>query len=161
MYETIRRAVAALGAVTLLSACSGGSDAPASEAATDAADLIITNAYVHTVNDAQPSAEAIAVRGDEIVYVGDSAGAAAYAGDATETLDLGGKMLMPGFVDGHSHAVAGGLIMQGVDLQADTQEEVFAKIKAEVESHEGDIVLGYGVRFTPWGDGFPTAGDAR
>jgi predicted amidohydrolase YtcJ len=152
------RGIAAFATVALLSGCSGGGGSGcAGDAPADAADLILTNATVHTVNDAQPSAEAVAVRGDEIVYVGDAAGAAAYAVHCTETIDLGGKMLMPGFVDGHSHTVAGGLIMQGADLQADTQEAVFEKIFSAVASDEGDVILGYGVRFTPWTDGFPTA----
>ena len=61
----------------LLAACSN--DSPANSAA----DVVFTNARVYTVNEAQPWAEAIATKGNEIVYVGDAAGAASRIGAGT------------------------------------------------------------------------------
>ena len=74
------------------------------------ADYVFTNAKVYTVNEEQPWAEAVAVQGNKIVYVGDNAGAAALVGEGTEQIDLKGRMVMPGFVDAHLHAIAGGMI---------------------------------------------------
>ena len=57
------------------------------------ADLIITNAHIFTANPAQPSAQAIAMQGERIVFVGSSADARAYGwqGPATRVIDAGGR----------------------------------------------------------------------
>ncbi len=102
-------------------------------------------------------AEAIGIEDGEIVYVGNAEGLPNVIGLGTEVIDLGGAMVLPGFVDGHIHAVAGGLIMLGVDLQTDDKDELFALIREEVETNKDDLILGYGVRFNPWTDGNPTA----
>lgn len=102
-------------------------------------------------------AEAIAIEGDEIVYVGDAAGLGDVIGLGTEVLDLEGKMVLPGFVEGHIHVFAGGLIMSGVDLQSDDPDEVLARFKAYAAETKDEVVMGYGGRFTPWTDGNPTA----
>lgn len=120
-------------------------------------DFALINGKIHTMDAAGTIAEAIAIEGDEIVYVGDAAGLGDVIGLGTEVIDLDGKMVLPGFVDGHIHAAAGGLIMLGVDLQTDDKEELFARIRKEVETNKDDIILGYGVRFNPWTDGNPTA----
>lgn len=121
------------------------------------ADWVLINGNIHTMDEANPTAEAIAIEGDEIVYVGDASGLPEFIGIGTEVIDLDGKMVLPGFVDTHSHVAAGGLIMNGVDLQADDPDEIFARIRQEVETNDADLILGYGVRFTPWTDGNPTA----
>ncbi len=150
----------------LLSAC-GGSDEPQAvnptanlddEVIQAPADFVFSNGAVLTVNAEAPTAEAVVVRDDVIVYVGDNDGAAAYVGDGTESIDLAGRTLMPGFVDGHAHTVAGGLIMSGVDLQSDDKDEIFEKIRQYVaDNPDLEIIQGYGVRFNPWDDGWPTA----
>lgn len=73
---------------------------------TPGADIVFTNAKVYTVNEKQPWADAVAVRGNKIVYVGDAEGVKAYVDENTETYDLAGKMLLPGFVSGHDHLIA-------------------------------------------------------
>lgn len=121
------------------------------------ADYALINGAVHTMAPGGQVASAIGIEGDEIVYVGDAEGLRNVIGIGTEVIDLQGRMVLPGFVDGHIHAAAGGLIMLGVDLQTDDKDELFARIRKEVESNEDDIILGYGVRFNPWTDGMPTA----
>lgn len=69
------------------------------------ADLILENARVYTVNEAQPWAETVAIKDKHIVYVGSSDGAKAYETSETEIIDLGGKMVMPGIIDTHIHAL--------------------------------------------------------
>ncbi len=64
---------------------------------------IYTNGTIITVDDDMPQAEAVVVSDGKIVFVGSSEGAAAYKDDTTELIDLEGKTILPGFIDGHSH----------------------------------------------------------
>ena len=68
-----------------------------------AADLIITNANVWTVDKALPKAHAVAVLGDRIVAVGSSADVDEWRGPKTQMIDADGKLLLPGFNDAHVH----------------------------------------------------------
>ena len=82
-----------------------------------AADYVLTNGRVYTVNDKQPWAEAVAVKGTDIVYVGDNKGTSKFIGDDTTVADLGGKLMLPGFIDTHHHAalvmsIASSLLME-------------------------------------------------
>ena len=72
--------------------------------AAEPASLLLTNAYVYTVDDDRTVAEAVAMRGNEIVHVGSDGGAGRFIGDDTKVYDLGGRMLMPGLHDMHIHA---------------------------------------------------------
>ena len=72
----------------------------------DLADTIFVGADIVTLDDANPSAEALAVRGGRITAVGDRADVtAAQQGPATNVVDLGGATLLPGFIDPHSHYI--------------------------------------------------------
>lgn len=77
-------------------------------AADTPADRVFLNGAVYTVNADQPWATAVAVRGPRIAYVGGNEGARHYVGQATEVIDLDGRMLMPGFHDSHMHPMAAG-----------------------------------------------------
>ena len=81
----------------------------------DAPDLLIVDAVVRTLDDAMPVASAVAVRGGVVVAVGGD-DVVALRGPRTEVVDLGGACLLPGFVDAHVHALAGGLGRLGCDL---------------------------------------------
>jgi len=67
------------------------------------ADRIIRGGPIVTVNPAQPAAEAVAIAGGRIAAVGSEADVMRLKGDGTEVVDLAGRTLVPGFVDGHSH----------------------------------------------------------
>jgi len=67
------------------------------------ADRILQHGKIYTLDPAQPWVEAMAIRDGKIVFVGDHAGALPYRGPATETVALGGKMVMPGIGDSHMH----------------------------------------------------------
>lgn len=88
----------AFAGLALLSACDKSVDTPA-------ADLVLTNAYVYTADVDRTIAEAVAIRGDSIVYVGSAEGAEAYVGEETTLRDMRGAMLMPGLHDMHIHAL--------------------------------------------------------
>ncbi|MCX6053681.1 MAG: amidohydrolase [Chloroflexi bacterium] len=71
------------------------------------ADLVLTHANIYTVDKNHPIAQAMAVRGNTIVYVGDTAGVQKWIGPRTRVADLGGKLVLPGFIDSHAHAASG------------------------------------------------------
>ena len=123
-----------------------------------AADYVFTNGKIYTVDEQQPWAEAVAVKGNKIVYVGDATGLAAYIGDGTEKIDLEGKMLLPGFVSGHDHLIAALWMNYGVDLYpAESREEYLKLIKEYVEAHPDEkIIRGIGWNPALYG-GDPTA----
>ncbi len=83
-------------------------------------DLVMRNGYVYTVDGQNSVQQAIAVSGGKIVYVGNDAGLDDYIGKQTQLIDLGGRMLMPGFVDAHMHPGDGGRAITLCDLKYQT-----------------------------------------
>jgi len=73
-----------------------------------AADLVVLNGRVYTVDSARSWANAFAVRGGRIIAVGDEAAVKPLIGEGTRVLDLDGRMAMPGIVDVHTHMMMGG-----------------------------------------------------
>jgi predicted amidohydrolase YtcJ len=67
------------------------------------ADYVFKHGSVYTVDNDLPWAEAVAVSGGRIVYVGREPGVGAYVGKQTRVIDMGGGMLLPGFIDSHAH----------------------------------------------------------
>ncbi|MBI2837930.1 MAG: amidohydrolase [Acidobacteria bacterium] len=107
-------------------------------AAEPAPDLILRGGRVYTVNPAQPWAEAVALRGDLIVGVGSNADVDHLAGDRTTVIDLGGRLVLPGFNDAHIHFLEGSLALDQVGLDsarslAEMQERVRAYAAARPE----------------------------
>src|SRR5438046_2839212 len=84
------------------------------EKSTIAADLVVLNAKVWTVNKKQPEAEALAVLRERIVFVGSTKQARKLIGDNTRVLDLAGKRVVPGFHDSHVHLLSSGLRLSQV-----------------------------------------------
>jgi predicted amidohydrolase YtcJ len=121
------------------------------------ADYALINGSVYTMDDAGTVADAIGIEDGEIVYVGGADGLRNVIGLGTEVIDLNGAMVIPGFVEAHIHIFGGGLIMSGVDLQSDDREEVLERLRSYVSETDDEVVMGYGVRFTPWTDRNPTA----
>jgi len=124
------------------------------------ADVVFTNGRVYTVDEAKPWADAVAVRGNKIVYVGDTAGAEALVGEGTERVDLAGKMLLPGYVSTHDHIIAAAWVNQGVNLNSATSKEETLQMLREYVKANPDlpIVLGQGYN-TQYMGGFPTAAE--
>ncbi len=73
----------------------------------EAADLVLQNGFIYTVDKDRTIAEALAVKGDQFIYVGDNKGVQAYIGANTQIIDLQGRMVLPAFVDSHAHATSG------------------------------------------------------
>ena len=87
-------------------------------AAQEIADTIYTGGPILTINDAQPNAEAVAIKGGRILAVGSLSDIRSYRGDTTEIFDLDGRTMLPGFVDSHGHVVFGGLQALSANLLA-------------------------------------------
>ena len=98
------------GAALAAGASLSGSAASPARAAPGAADTVLRNGKVVTVAGKR-TAEAVAISAGRIAYVGSSSGAAPFVGPATEVIELRGRTLMPGIHDGHTHPLAGGLVL--------------------------------------------------
>jgi len=95
------------------------------------ADTIIIDAVVHTMDKAQPTAEAVAIYANRIVAVGSSKDIKKLAGPNTRTIDAKKQLLLPGFNDAHTHFMSGGFQLSSVDLRdASSPQEFAARIKA-------------------------------
>jgi predicted amidohydrolase YtcJ len=82
---------------------------PAALRGADAADLVVHNAKVLTVDAKFSTAEAVAVKDGKILFVGPGAEALKLKGDGTRVIDAGGKVVMPGLMDSHSHPLGAAL----------------------------------------------------
>ena len=118
---------------------------PVAEPAADAADLVLTNGTIQTMVSEDDTAEAVAVKNGEIVYVGTSEGVKDFIGEGTNVIDLAGKYVTPGFIDGHIHApgpyLTGETVLSLMEYGADL-EAYKAAAKEFVDSHpDYDIYL--------------------
>jgi hypothetical protein len=108
-----------------------------------AADLVLFNANVITVEPEKPRARAVAVAGDRILYVGADAGALALAGPGARILNLQGRTLVPGFNDDHVHTLAFGAFYLEPILWGKSCEEIAAIVAAEARKRKpGETVSG-------------------
>ena len=122
-------------------------------------DQIFVNARAYTLDESRPWAEAVAVEGDTIVYVGNNAGALALAGSDTVRHDLAGAMLLPGFIDTHMHPVAGGAYAKALSLDTFAAIDDWKMAIAEYaqEHRDAPLIFGYGFLATTFGPAGPTA----
>ena len=129
-------------AVLAAALCSGACGARPDNAA-GTPDLIVYG-RVWTGDSAKPWAQAVAISGDTIVAVGDSATIAQTGGSGTRVIANGKAMVAPGFMDGHAHFLRGGFQLTSVDLRdAATPAEFIARIKAfAAKSKPGEWILG-------------------
>ena len=157
MKSTLHAAIGA-AVLMLLSACSDDVQSP--EPVVQGADLVFTNGRVYTVNSDQPEAEAIAISGNQIVFVGSANDAQAHIGDSTDVIDLDGKMVLPGFVSNHDHIIAAAWLGSGLNLYgAKSKEDVLDLVRAEAEANpDKNLILGMGWNNDMVG-GWPTAAD--
>ena len=131
------------------------SDQPVSISTTQDAELLMLNGKVYTVNHEQSWAEAIAITDGRIIWVGNSEDANQWQGERTRTIDLGGKMVLPGFQDIHIHPVHSGVSYQQCALfDAEGVELLQQRIKQCAESEPGEWIRGGGwlvTNFAPSG----------
>ena len=109
-----------------------------------AADIVITNANIHTMDAKRSTARSIAMLNGRIVAVGSEADTRALMGPTTRVIDAKGKLVMPGFNDAHVHFTGGGMQLSLVDLRTAASQAEFAdRIKAYITKLKpGEWVLG-------------------
>ena len=122
------------------------------EAQTGNADLILRNGLIYTVSDRQPRAEAVAVKGDRILFVGSNADSKKYEGTGTRIVDLRGATMVPGLTDAHYHLSGVGMRELTLNLEGTSSlAEFLGKVKARVDQAKpGDWVTGRGWIETFW-----------
>jgi len=107
------------------------------------ADVVFINGNIYTIDKAIPRAEAVAVLAGKILDVGSNDQIKSYIGATTSVLDLKGKLMLPGFIDNHTHLISGGFQLSGIDLRVAKSEEEFAQlIKEYAEKHPGKWITG-------------------
>lgn len=118
----------------------------------DTADLVLRGGRVVTVDEALPEAEAVAIRGDRILFVGSDADVEAYTGPATEVIDLAGRLAIPGFIEGHGHLMGLGHSRLQLDLMATASYEDLIDLVAEAVSgaQPDEWIVGRGWHQSKW-----------
>ncbi|MDL5049402.1 amidohydrolase [Oscillatoria amoena NRMC-F 0135] len=118
----------------------------------DPADLIIFGGTIYTVNDNQPTVEAVVVRGDKIEFAGTEKEALEWKGEATQLIDLGGKVMTPGFIEGHGHLMGVGYNELNLDLMdVKSYDELVARVQeAAAKAQPGQWILGRGWHQDKW-----------
>ncbi len=116
------------------------------------ADLIIKGGTIYTSNDAQPTAEAVAIIDDSIVYVGDADGAKTFETKNTKVIDLQGKTMTAGFIETHGHIMGLGFSEMNLDLTTiNNYEEMVEKVKEAIAKAEpGQWIIGRGWHQDKW-----------
>ena len=109
------------------------------------ANLVLKNAVILTVDARQPQAEAIAIAGTHIVAVGSNDEVAALVGAGTKTVDLGGKTVVPGFIDAHSHpAYSGRRHLRFIDCDLRSIAAIQDAVRQRaVKTPPGEWVVGF------------------
>lgn len=127
--------------VTLLS-CSGRKPA----------DLVITGGTIYTMDTSQRVVEAVVVNADTIVFAGSSQAAREWIGEETKVIDLQGKTMIPGFIEGHGHFMGVGYNELDLDLSGvKSFEEIVERVKiAASKAKPGEWILGRGWHQDKW-----------
>jgi len=104
------------------------------------ADLVLLNGTVWTVNPDQPWAEAVALKGDKIFEASSSEEIKGMIGDNTQVIDLKGDLVLPGFIDSHTHFLDGGFSLLNIRLRdAESREEFITRIDDKAKEIEKGV----------------------
>jgi predicted amidohydrolase YtcJ len=144
----MRRFLITAFTITILLSCN--------EKQNESADKIYINAKIWTGDSTDPWADAIAIKGNKIAYVGKDY--QSFKGANTEMIDLGGKLTTPGFIDNHTHFLFGGYTLSGVDLRkAKTPNEFISILKDFCQKYNDDRwILGGNWDHEVWGGELPS-----
>ncbi|NBF04637.1 amidohydrolase family protein [Pseudomonas sp. Fl5BN2] len=120
-----------------------------------ATDLVLLNGQIFTADRAQPKVQALAVENGKVLQVGSDAQIKALIEPGTRVIDLGGKTLMPGLIDTHSHAIFGGLEMTSANLQdavlnLDELEQRLRTWRDDGTAKHGDVLTIAGMSSAYW-----------
>ncbi len=93
------------------------------------ADVVFINGNIYTANDRQPRAEAIAVKGDRIVFVGANSDAKSYLADGARGVDLHGQTVLPGLTDAHCHIFGVGEREMNLNLEGTRTSQLLRQLE--------------------------------
>ena len=140
--------IASAAVLATVAACGGGDDGPSAE---QAADRVFINGTVLTVNAQDAQAQAIAVKDGKVLRVGSLADVKAVQGSQTEVIDLGGKTVIPGFQDAHSHLTYTGSLSFQADLNPPpiggvaSMQAVLDRLRAQLAANpQTKVLTGFG-----------------
>jgi predicted amidohydrolase YtcJ len=116
------------------------------------ADLVLRNGKIVTLDAAQPQAEAIAITAGKIVAVGSNAQIARQIQPATKVIDLGGRLAIPGFIEGHGHFMGLGESKMMLNLRdVKSWDQIVAMVAAAAkEAKPGEWIVGRGWHQEKW-----------
>lgn len=127
---------------------------------TSAADVIFVDGEIHTLTDPDETAEAVAVRDGQVVRVGDTYEIEFLESIDTRVLDLEGRVLLPGFIDAHTHMQQLGQYQVHADLGAADDIDSAVGLLGEAARPDGEWILGFGYDESDWPSGrYPTRSD--
>jgi len=153
IFDTRPSSLLSLAATATLaltaSACTTAGD---SADTADTADLVLRGGRVVTVDEALPEAQAVAIRGDRILFVGSDSEVEAYTGRETEVIDLAGRLAIPGFIEGHGHLMGLGQSRLQLDLMATASYQDLIDLVAEAVAgaQPGEWIVGRGWHQSKW-----------
>lgn len=116
------------------------------------ADTVFLGGKIYTMDPEHPTVEAVVVTGDKIVFAGAEKQAREFAGDKTNVIDLKGKTMTPGFIEGHGHIMGIGYNELNLDLMdAKSFDEIVARVKeAASKAQPGQWIVGRGWHQDKW-----------
>jgi predicted amidohydrolase YtcJ len=122
------------------------------------ADTVYFNARIYTVDDDQPWAEAIAIKGTDILAVGSNESVKRFAGKNTLMQDMQARLMLPGFIDSHMHPLMGGAyaLALSLDTFADPADWVAAIATYAKDNPDLPVIFGYGFLASAFGANGPT-----
>jgi predicted amidohydrolase YtcJ len=120
--------------------------------AEEPADLVLRGGRILTMDSGLPEAEALAARGQLVVALGGEDDVAPFIGPATEVIELGGALAVPGLIEGHAHFLGLGRARMQLDLRsaADFDEIVAMVARAAAEAAPGEWIFGRGWHQEKW-----------
>lgn len=147
-----------LTSLAALAACGGGSEQTdsateqAAAANVEPADLVLRGGTIATVDSTLGNVEALAVNGYQITAVGSNADIAPYIGTETDVVELNGRFVMPGFIEGHGHFLSLGRSKQILDLNdVENWDEIVSMVATAVDkSQPGEWIFGRGWHQDKW-----------
>ena len=115
-------------------------------------DVVLLNGNIYTVDESNPTAEALAIKDDRILKVGSNAEIEALKGDSTTVYDLEGRFVMPGFIEGHGHFSGLGYSLANLNfLKSENWEEIVAAVEERVKTAKpGEWIIGRGWHQEKW-----------
>jgi predicted amidohydrolase YtcJ len=115
------------------------------QTASDAADLILHNGFIWTIDETRPQAEALAVLGNKIIKLGNNAQVMALKNERTKVIDLKGAFVVPGFNDNHVHFASAARFFWNIQLMDVHSDEAFVeRVRQYTTAHRGEPIRGGG-----------------